>query len=82
MKDLTFDPQNHEELDLLANMPLLRTFYTVVEFEPNLSVLLELKQLKKIVGTSPSLDHNSRQIISDLIKQGVEISWNTDTDSI
>jgi hypothetical protein len=82
MKDLTFDPHNQEELDLLVNMPRLRTFYTELDFEPNLSVFKDLQQLKKIVGYSPTLDNHSRQILSDLKNTGVEIRWVTNTDSI
>jgi Leucine-rich repeat (LRR) protein len=36
IKDLTFDPQNQQEFDMIGNMPDLRTFYTYLNFEPEI----------------------------------------------
>jgi len=82
IKDLTIDPRNQEELDLLKSMPSLRSFYTVLDFEPDLSVLKNLKHLKKIVAYSPSLGAAAVEILEQIKEQGVEVNWETDTSSV
>jgi hypothetical protein len=82
MLDLTFDPQNQEELEILSNMPLLRTFYTELDFEPDLSFFKSFKNLHKIVGYSPSLCTESKITLLELKNSGVEISWNTLSETI
>ena len=82
IKDLTLDPRNQEEFDLLKNMPSLRSFYTVLDFEPDLCVLNNLLNLKKIVGYSPVLGTASVEILEQLRERGVDINWETDTFSV
>ena len=82
MLDLTFDPQNQEELEILSNMPSLRTFYTELDFEPDLRVFKNFKNLHKIVGYSPSLSTESNITLLELKNSGVEISWNTLSETI
>jgi len=82
IKDLTLDPSNQAELDSLQKMPLLRSFYTVLEFEPDLSFFKNLKNTKKIVGYSPSLSADSVEVLNQLRDLGVEINWETDSFSV
>jgi hypothetical protein len=82
IKDLTIDPRNQEELNLLANMPSLRSFYTVLDFEPDLSVFKNILNLKKIVGSSPFLGTASVEILEQLREHGVDVYWETDTFSV
>jgi hypothetical protein len=82
IKDLTIDPRNQEELDLLKNMPSLRSFYTVLDFEPDLSVLKDFLYLKKIVGYSPTLNAASVEILEHIRSSGVDVNWETDTSSV
>ncbi len=82
MRDLTYDPSNQVELDSIINMPRLRTFYTILDFEPNLKVLESLSELEKIVGSSPSLDEHATKMLQSLEKDGVSISWETENGTI
>ncbi len=82
IKDLTIDPRNQEELNLIANMPSLRSFYTVLDFEPDLIMLKNLKHLKKIVAYSPTLNAGSVEILEQIKEKGVEVNWETETSSV
>jgi hypothetical protein len=82
IKDLTLDPRNQEEFDLLKNMPSLRSFYTVLDFEPDLSVFKDFLYLKKVVGYSPTLNAASVEILEHIRSSGVDVNWETDTFSV
>jgi len=78
LRYLSFDPETTEELSVIQKMPQLRTFYTILPFELDATVLENLSHLKKVVGYSPSISKNSKEILEKLRTQGVDVTWDTE----
>jgi hypothetical protein len=75
MRDLSFDPTSQGELEAITKMPNLRTFFTLLNFELDASVFNGLNNLEKIVGYSTSIKDGGLEILDNLRKKGVEVSW-------
>ncbi len=77
LRYLFVDVLSQKSLDVLANLKELRKlhFLCLKEIEINANFLVDLPNLKKISGSTFSLEEKSMPILQKLHQNGVEITW-------